>query len=298
MKHLIRLSVLLCGVILCFGLSACSSDDEDGGKVIGTSQLVGSQWQRSYYWIDQDDLAWEEGQGLLTFTSSSLAEETVTYHGWGYKYNYDLDINEYKSYSGSNIVFYTYEVINDEIILKNEENGTTITAVISGDKLKSDSEYEWTLVEAGSGNDEEDQAHGNSYSWSNMSGVWMQDLYDAYAGEIQIYKSKNASSSVYLNNSYNGNFRVWGMQFNQDGQMREVDVQFKTFHNTGALVFETIYTSDRKTVYWTDVSKDSYSDKYIIRGNEIYLNGKLAFTIYNDSILIDANSDDMYVKVQ
>lgn len=297
MKNWFNLCALLCSVILSVSLSGCSSDDEDSEPQVSTTQLVGSQWERSYSWMDSDDLAWEKGKGVLTFTSSSLAEEIVTYNGQGYQYNYDLDFNEYKSYSGKNTIFYTYKVSGNQIILKNEEDGTVITAVLSGNKLKADNSFEWTMVKAGSDNDEE-ESQDNSYSWANMSGVWMQDLYDAYASEIQVYKSQNSTSSVYLNNSYNGNFRVWGMQFNQDGQMREVDVQFKTFHNTGALVFETIYTSDRKTVYWTDVSKDSYGDKYIIRGNEIYLNGKLAFTIYNDKMLIDAYTDNMYVKVQ
>lgn len=294
MKQLFKEYILLFGAILCIAMVSCSSDDEND-EIQNNILLIGSQWERSYYWIDDDDLSWEKGKCVLEFTGSNLAQETVTYNGMGYKYNYDLDLNEFKSYSGTNTNLYTYEVCDNQIILHNESDGATITAVLSGNKLQT-SEYEWTLVKEGDNNGEVND-NTESYSWTNMQGVWMEDYYEAYADDIQMCKSQNLNSEAYLNNIYNGNFQVFGVQFNKDGQIREVNAQIKAFHNTDALIFETIYTSDGKILYWTDVSGDSYGDNYIIRGDKIYTNGKVAFSIINSNMIVD-NADCVYVRVK
>lgn len=295
MKQMYGIGVMLYALMLCLGLSSCSSDDENGGS-ISMSQLVGSEWKRSYTWVDMDNGAWEEGEGVLKFTSSSRAEEEVKYHGEDWKYNYDLDCEEYKPYSGTSFSFYTYQVSDGKIILRDEEYGNTITATLSGNRLTGGDDYQWTLVKAGSG-DEGSGDSQDSYSWADMQGVWMEELYDAYAAEISVYKSQNSSSEVYLNNAYNGNFRVFGIQFNASGSRKELDVQMKAFHNDNALVLQTIYTSDGKTLYWTDVENDSYRGSYIIRGNEIYYNGNVVYNILYPNMITD-QANNVYVKVK
>ena len=164
MKQMYGIGVMLYALMLCLGLSSCSSDDENGGS-ISMSQLVGSEWKRSYTWVDMDNGAWEEGEGVLKFTSSSRAEEEVKYHGEDWKYNYDLDCEEYKPYSGTSFSFYTYQVSDGKIILRDEEYGNTITATLSGNRLTGGDDYQWTLVKAGSG-DEEGGDSEDSYSWA------------------------------------------------------------------------------------------------------------------------------------
>jgi hypothetical protein len=299
MKSWVKITSLLYGVIFCLSFCSCSSDEESNDPVFDMSRIVGSQWERSYSWTSSDDPSWEKGKGSLTFSNSHQAIEEISYSGEGFEYNYNLGIYEFKSYSGSHSVFYTYEVEGNRIVMQNEDTGATFTATLSGNKLVSE-DYEWILVAPGTGSadgDNGDKPTGPSYSWENMQGVWMDDLYDAYSGEILELQKQNMPSGAFLGSYTHGNFRVWGVQFNQSGQMREVDVQFKTFYNTGALVLRTIYASDRKTVYWTDVSKDTFKDKYIIRGNEIYYNGKVAFTIYNPNMIEDT-SGNYYVRVK
>ena len=149
-------------------------------------------------------------------------------------------------------------------------------------------------------NDNQNNNSGNSdetsaYSWSNIQGVWMEDKYEACAAEIAIYKQQNVSSSVY----YNNDFRVHGIQFDGQGHMKELRVEMKAFHNTGALVFETINTGNGETVYWTDVEGDSYgSEQYTIERNMISLYGQPHYEIYTPNHLIEEGSGQIYVSVR
>ena len=71
----------------------------------------------------------------------------------------------------------------------------------------------------------------------------------------------------------------------------------KAFHNDNALVLQTIYTSDGKTLYWTDVEGDSYRGSYLIRGNEIYYNGNVVYNILYPNMITD-QANNVYVKVR
>ena len=159
--------------------------------------------------------------------------------------------------------------------------------------LVGSDDYLWTLIKAGEGSGS-GSGETTSYSWEQMQGVWMESKYDECASIISVYKQQQQPSSAY----YNGDFGVYGLQFNSNGQSREVDAQMKAFHNTGAIVLETIYASDGKTVYWTDVSKSSYRKQYSIHGDKIYYNGKEYFQIFDATHIHDLIGGEDYVKVQ
>lgn len=290
MKTMFKWNIIL-SILLCSYLSSCSSNDDQGGN-FDMAQLIGSQWERNYSWIG-DDAAWEEGKGTLTFTSSREAQEIVNYHGEDWRYNYDEDVNELKPYSGTSTIFYSYTVEGNQITLTDQDGGYSITTTLSGNMLVGSDDYLWTLIKAGEGG-ESGSGETTSYSWEQMQGVWMGSKYVDCASIIKLYKQQQQPSSAY----YNGDFGVYGLQFNSNGQSREVDAQMKAFHNTGAIVLETIYASDGKTVYWTDISKSSYRKQYSIHGDKIYYNGKEYFQIFDATHIHDLIGGEDYVKVQ
>lgn len=133
------------------------------------------------------------------------------------------------------------------------------------------------------------------YSWANMQGVWMEDRYEACAAEIAVYKQQNVSSGVY----YNNDFRAHGIQFDGEGHMKELRVEMKAFHNSGALVFETIYAGDGEIVYWTDVEGDDYgSEQYTIEGNNICLYGQERYEIRTPNHFVEPGTRKVYVRVK
>lgn len=284
--------LLGCGMFM----GACGDDNDDDGS-FNMSQLVGSQWKRSYSYFDTDDSSKEDGECLLTFTSSGQAEEYISYHGAGWEWSYENG-DEYKSYSGTRTDFYTYQVSGTNIILMgDDEFDDPINIAVSGNKMIASNGLEWTLVKVGSDNNVEEPT--SSYTWANMQGVWMlSDIYGAYADEIETYQRQNASSNVYLNNSYEGNFGVSGYQFNSTGGIKDLFVCTKIWHNDNAIILKTIYTSDYKTVYWTDIENDNFSDKLVIRGDEIFQNGNVRFEILNPKMILEKSSDTIYEKVK
>lgn len=285
--------LLSCGMFI----GACGDDNDDNGDNFNMSQLVGSQWKRTYSYLNTDDGSKEDGECLLTFTTSGQAEEYISYHGAGWEWSYENG-DEYKSYSGTNTEFYTYQVTGTNIILKgDEEYDEPINIVVSGNKMIASSDLEWTLVKKGSGN-VKDEDSDYSYTWTNMQGVWMEnDIYGAHAETIETYKRQNAASSIYLNNKYDGDFGVSGYQFNASGAIKDLYVCTKVWHNDNALILKTINTSDNKTVYWTDIENDSFSDKLTIRKNEIYHKGNVRFKIISPNLIME-NDDTYYVKVK
>ena len=279
---------------------ACGDDDDDdndnGSGSFNMSKLVGSEWKRTYSYLNTEDASWEEGECLLTFTTSGQAQELISFRGQEWDWSYE-DGDQYKSYSGTRTVFYTYRVSGTKIILQGSEAyDDPINIVVSGNKMVATGDMEWILVKTGSGNVEEPTS---SYTWANMQGVWMESVfYGAYASEIETYKKQNASSNVYLYNSYNEDFGVSGYQFNANGEIKDLYVCTKIWHNDGALILKTINTSDNKIVYWTDIENDSFGDKMIISGNEIYHNGNVRFEIVNSKMIRDSDSGTLYEKVK
>lgn len=299
MKLIYKLSALLYITLLCTTLSGCSSENEGDGE-FKMSQLVGSEWTAEYGWIDEDNGDYEEGTSNLIFTSSSSVTEHTKYHGKHWEYNYNLGIDEYKSYNGESDYFYNYTVSGNDIILDINEFGDKLTLHNSGNKLiEKDGDRIWTLIKAGEDTDNNENNEEESYSWSNMQGIWMEETYEMYEAIINQYQKQNMSSSKFFNDSEYGNFRVFGIQFNKEGLLREVDVQMKSFKNTGRAVLKTIKTSDGKTIYWTDISRDDYfGNKYIINKNKIYLNGQDIYEIINNKTIKDIVTGDIYVKAQ
>lgn len=291
-----RYLYVLCLLMVVSGVSfvACSEDDEDDSESFDMSKLVGSEWKRTYSYFNTDDASGEEGECLLTFTSSAQAQEYISYHGkeWSGE-----DGDRYQSYSGSTTIFYTYQVTGTKISLQGEEEyDEPIYAVVSGNKMVASNDLEWTLVKAGSGNVEEPLS---SYTWENMQGVWMEsELYGMYASALETYKSQNVSSEVLLNNSYDGDFGVSGYQFNASGGIKNLYVCTKIWHNENALILKTMNTSDRKTVYWTDIEHDTFTDKMTIRDDKIYHNGKVRFEILSSKIIMETSTETMYEKVK
>lgn len=273
---------------------SCSSEDEVGSFEI--SQLVGSEWKSSYEWIDTDDLSMESGTEVLVFNSSNQAKRTTEYSGKGWDYNYDLGIEEYKSYSGTRYTFFEYTVSGNTIHLQaTDDSYYTIDLVISGNKLiDSSDDRVWDLVKAGDGVEADESS---TYSWSNMSGFWMlEDTYNVYAAVIEQYKSQNAPSSAYFNNPEYGYFTCWGMHFNSNGQMKKVTMEMRAFENT--LILDRINASDGK-VYWTNIYTSSYSGiAYTIHGDQIYYNGEPRFEILNSNRIVDIVGNAIYVKAQ
>lgn len=271
---------------------ACGDDDDENGGNFEMSELVGSQWKRTYSYFNNDDFSKEDGECLLTFTTSGQAEEFISYHGADWQWSYENG-DEYKSYSGTNTVFYTYQVTGTNITLQGDgEYDEPIKIVVSGNKLiASNNDLQWTLVKKGSGNVEEEQ---DSYTWSNIQGVWMEDIaYGAYAATFETYIRQNMPSSVYLDDD----FYVSGYQFNASGQIRDVDLCTKIWSYENALILKTINARDR-TVYWTDINSHGFSDRLTIRGNEIYHNGNVRFKIINPTIIQEISTETIYVKVQ
>ena len=283
--------------VMCISFTACSSDDDSSnGGSFNISQLTGSQWKRSFSYVDTDNGSWEKGECLLTFTNSNQAEEVITYQGEGWEWSYE-DGDQYKFYSGTYTSFYTFQIKDKILIFNNEEYDDPIQMKISGNKMIGSNGVEYTLVKKGSSADEEKPS--SSYSWANMQGVWMEsDTYGAYAETIEAYKSQNAISNAYLNNSYDGDFGVPGYQFNASGNIKELYVCTKIWHNDNALILKTIYASDNKTVYWTDIENDTFSDKLIIRGEEIYQDGIARFEIINSKMISEKSSGIVYQKVK
>lgn len=284
--------LLSCGMFM----EACGDDNDDSGDKFDMSQLVGSQWKRTYSYLNTDDGSKEDGECLLTFTTSGQAEEYISYHGAEWKWSYENG-DEYKSYSGTNTEFYTYQVTGTNITLMgDEEYDEPINIVVSGNKMTASNGLEWTLAQKGSSSVEEPTL---SYTWTNMQGVWMEsNTYGAYAETIETYKRQNASSNIYLNNSYDGDFSVSGYQFNTSGAIKDLFVCTKIWHNDNALILKTINTSDNKTVYWTDIENNSFSDKLTIRGNEIYHKGNVRFEIISPKMILEKSSDTIYEKVK
>lgn len=295
----IKLWTMCCLSIIGLLLSSCSSSDDNDGKDDGgfnISQLVGSEWQRNYYNINDD--GWEKGDCLLTFISGNQVSEEITYHGEGIFWNPESDEDEYKSYSGTNTSFYSYRM-NGTTLVFTDEYGGNFNVTISGNKMRSSNGDEWTLTKAGTGSGDDKSESGGStttYSWSNMQGVWMKSTYEAYLSTINTYISQNATSDVFLNNHYDGDFGVSGYQFNSSGAMKDIYASTRTWHNDDALIFKTIYTSDNKTVYWTDIENDSYSDRLTISGDKIYYNGNVRFEIFDSTKMFEGET--LYVKVK
>ena len=291
-----RYLYVLCLLMVVSGVSfvACSEDDEDDSESFDMSKLVGSEWKRTYSYFNTDDASGEEGECLLTFTSSAQAQEYISYHGkeWSGE-----DGDRYQSYSGSTTIFYTYQVTATKISLQGEEEyDEPIYAVVSGNKMVASNDLEWTLVKAGTGNVEEPLS---SYTWENMQGVWMQsELYGMYASALETYKSQNVSSGVLLNNSHDGDFGVSGYQFSASGGIKNLYVCTKIWHNENALILKTMNTSDRKTVYWTDIEHDTFTDKMTIRDDKIYHNGKVRFEILSSKIIMETGTETVYEKVK
>lgn len=291
-----RYLYVLCLLMVVSGVSfvACSEDDEDDSESFDMSKLVGSEWKRTYSYFNTDDASGEEGECLLTFTSSTQAQEYISYHGkeWSGE-----DGDRYQSYSGSTTIFYTYQVTGTKISLQGEEEYDEPTyAVVSGNKMVASNDLEWTLVKAGTGNVEEPLS---SYTWENMQGAWMQsELYGMYASALETYKNQNVSSEVLLNNSYDGDFGVSGYQFSASGGIKNLYVCTKIWHNENALILKIMNTSDRKTVYWTDIEHDTFTDKMTIRDDKIYHNGKVRFEILSSKIIMETSTETMYEKVK
>ncbi len=299
MKQMYKLYTFFCCILLTMITPGCSSEDENNSE-FKMSQLVGSEWENKYEWMDEDNGDYEKGTSKLTFTSSSAATIHNVYNGKAWKYNYDLDIEEYKSYSGESSAFYSYIVAGDNIILTDQESGSEITLYPSGNKLIDNAgDRIWNLLKAGEDTDTGNNDEESSYSWSTMKGIWMEESYEAMKAEISVYESQNSRSDVYTNNAYQGNFRVFGMEFDQNGRMRELDFYMRTVYNSGYPLLKTIHTSDNKTVYWTDLDPGSYSNtKYIINGNKIYYNGQEVFEIYNSNNIIDLATNNFYVRAK
>lgn len=295
MKLIYKINTFLCGTLLCTGISGCSSGDE-GNNDFSMSQLVGSEWESKYEWIEEDG-DHEKGTSTLTFTSSSSVTEHIVYSGEHWDFDYDLGIDVYEPYHGERDDFYSYTVSGEDIIINYEFYDRVLHR--SGNKLiEEDGDNVWTLIKAGNGNDE-GGATGESYSWSDMQGVWLGEPYELYEGVISQYQDMNMSSDYYYRDSDYGNFQVGGFQFNSEGYYREVDVQMKAFHNSGKAVLKTIHTSDGETVYWTDVSYDDYSGlTYNINGNKIYYNGQVIFEIINKNTIREKGTDYTYIKAQ
>lgn len=283
--------LLACGMFM----GACGDDNDDDGG-FNMSQLVGSQWKRTYSYLNTEDASKEDGECLLTFTSSGQAEEYISYHGAGWEWSYENG-DVYKPYSGTRTNFYTYQVSGTNIILKGEDEfDDPINIVVSGNKLIASSGLEWTLAKAGNENNVEEPT--SSYNWTNMQGVWMESIpYGDCAASIETYKRQNASSNIYLFNNYYGDFGVSGYQFNSAGEIKDLYVCTKIWHNDNAIILKTIYTSDNKTVYWTDIENDNFSDRLIIRGDEIYQDGNVRFKIINPKLILE-NDDTYYEKVK
>ena len=292
--------VLTCTLVFSIGLSGCSSDEDsgDGGGLTNMSQLVGSEWKRNYSWMN-DDGSYEKGEGTLKFTSSNSAHEDVTYHGKEWRYNYDLDVDEYKSYHGERTNLYTYTVSGNTITMTDLEYDNEIVLRLSDGMLvaESGSDDVWQLVKAGDGIGE--GTGGASYTWADLQGIWADEVeYGAYKSEIAVYRAQGSPSSTYTDNAHHGNFRVYCMEFDGEGNVRDLYPYMRTVYNSGYPLLMQFMASDGQMVYWTDLKPDSWERRpYVINGNKLYQNGVVRFEILRPGQMVEVASGTFYTKV-
>ena len=297
------LSALFCALTLCMGFCNCSSDDDEGegGGLADMSQLVGSEWKREFSWMN-DDGSNGTGTGILKFTSSTSAQEDVTTQGTGWEYNYDLGYEEWKPFHGQSTSLYTYSVSGNTITMTDLEYGHEMTLHMSGDKLVEENGEgnEWQLVEAGDETGDVSGGGSTAYSWTNMQGIWAEEInYQAYLSIISIYQAQAANSSIYTNNSEHGNFRVFCIEFDGEGRMRELNPYMRTVYNNGYPLLLQFQASDNRMVYWTDLKPGYWSNtNYIISENQIYHLGTKRFDILTSNRIQDCISGEFYCKVQ
>lgn len=295
MKQLFSFSgsalLVVCSLFL---LSGCQNEEQtdESKETFDVAEIVGSQWTSSYEWIE-DNGSMESGNEVLDFMSSTQAKKTTEYSGRGWDFNYSTGEDEYKSYSGTKYQFYEYTVSGNTIHLTNLDGGYSSKLQISGNKLIDTSDNRiWSLSKNGDG---VGNATVSSYTWDEMKGFWMKDdPYEMYNDEMDRLQRMYASSNSYFNNPTYGYFRCWGIYFNESGQRKEVILETRAFSNQQTL--RSIYTSDGKTVYWTNTYTNSFSGiEYTIFGDKIYYVGEPMYTIKNRNTIID-NYGNLYVR--
>lgn len=289
-----KINFILGVIALCVGFVSCSSDDDgDETPSFSMSQIVGSEWKTSYYVVDDGDGSYERGNSTLTFKSSSHAEIVSEYSGKEWIWDgYD----QFKYYSGTRTVFYSYTKSGNNIKLQNKENEyDIIDLTLSGNKLiSSSSTTPWTISKVGDGNS---NAGDTGYSVSNLQGIWMEsDAYNADLSIFAIYEQQNAYSSTYLNNEWYGDFGVEGILIEASGAYKWLYVCCKIWKSN--IVLKTIYAKD-KTVYWTDIENGKYQDnKMIVSGNKVYIGGKETYEIRSAKTLYEIDTNKYFDKVQ
>lgn len=288
MRHLKDFFIAFFVFSCLLGMTGCSSENGEGEtSTIDLTKLVGSEWESSFISYG-DEGSYTNGNEVMVFNSSYQAKVTGEYHGMEWDYNYSTGEDELKPFHTTGNIFYEYTV-SDNIIILNDGEYETKYKIVGRQLVQIGGDRVWELIKEGDG--VEDELH-NDYTWENMSGFWMNsDPYVSHRKEIERLERMFSASNAYLRGTY---FHCWGMHFNSLGQRKDIVLETRLFQNEQTLY--KISTSDAKTVYWTNIERNSYTYiKYEIHGNEIYYANTLVYTIIDENTITDSYGN-VYVR--